>query len=194
MTIPSQVDIDKRKEKLNKLLKGLNEDGSLPESKLCTQLRSAIRKVWFQHDVKLSYLNSKVYPDMNDATRTKWLVDCEICGKSMKITDAVVDHIKGEHSLKTLEDLIPFAKSILGVTHKDLQVLDEGCHLIKTLSERRHITFEEASRRKVVIQKMKQTSSRQKNELKSFGYSGKEISNAEKREQCYEELQDTGKI
>lgn len=194
MTIPTQNDIDKRKAKLDKMLKGLNEDGSMPESKLCTQLRSAVRQVWKMHDVKISYLLSKSYPDMNPNTRTKWLVDCEMCGKPFKTNDVQVDHIKGEHSLKTFDDLISFADSILGVSHDDLQVLCIPCHEARTYSERYNVTLEEAFAEKAVINKISQNVASQKAELKGYGYTQKDISNEDKRRACYRELLSQGKI
>lgn len=194
MTVPTNSDISKREAKLDKLLKGLNEDGSMPESKLCTQLRTAVRKVWSMHDVKVSYILSKSYPDMNPNTRTKWLVDCEMCGKPMKCNEVEVDHIVGEHSLKSFGDLVPFAQSILGVSHNDLQILCPECHDCKSYSERYGVTLEEAAKRKVVIAKLKQKVPQQKKELQNFGYPSKDISNEAKREACYLELLEGGKI
>lgn len=194
MTLPTQQDIEKRKQKLDKLSKGLNEDGSMPENKLCTQLRSAVRQVWKMHDVKVSYLMKMSYPDMNPSTRTKWLVDCEICRETFKTSDVQIDHIKGEHSLKTLEDLLPFSESILGVSHDDLQIACIPCHEALTYSERYGVTLEEAFKEKKVISKTNQTVQQQKLELKSFGYTPSEVTNEEKRRNCYRELLKQGKI
>lgn len=187
MTVPSKLDIEKRQQKLDKLLKGLNEDGSMPESKLCTQLRSSVRSVWKMHDVKVSYLMKQSYADIDPNTRTKWLVDCEICGQPFKTSEVQIDHIKGEHSLKTFEDLIPFAQSILGVSHDDLRVLCIPCHEAVTYMERYGVTLEEAIEEKVVIQKINQTVSTQKSELQGLGYTAKDISNNDKRRDAYRE-------
>lgn len=194
MTVPSKADIAKRQAKLNGMLKKLNEDGSMPESKLCTQLRSAVRQVWKMHDVKVSYLLKMSYPDMDDSTRTKWLVDCECCGEAFKTTDVQVDHIKGEHSLKTLEDLLPFAESILGVSHDDLQVVCVPCHTAITYSERYGVSLEDAFKEKVVIQKTNQTVAEQKKELSKYGYKGSEVSNDDKRRGLYRKLHNEGKL
>ena len=194
MTIPTKFDIDKRQAKLDKMLKGLNEDGSMSESKICTQIRSAVRQVWKMHDVKISYLLSQSYPDMNPNTRTKWLVNCELCGEAFKTSEVQVDHIKGEHSLKTLDDLVPFANSILGVSHEDLRVLCVPCHEAVTYAERYNVTLEEAFAEKKVIAKINQKVPTQKAELKSLGYKASDISNAEKRRECYRELLKQGKI
>jgi hypothetical protein len=194
MVQPSKEDIKKRQQKLDKLLRSLNEDGSMPESKVCTQLRSAIRKVWFMHDVKVSYILKNSYPDMEDGTRTKWLIDCECCGKPFKTSDIEVDHINGENSLKTLDDLVDFAKSILGVSHEDLRVLCSECHAAITYAARYGVTFEQAIKEKVVISKIKQTVVIQKKELAKFGYTSNQTTNEEKRRSCYRELLEKGLI
>lgn len=194
MTVPSKEDINKRKQKLDKMLKSLNEDGSMPESKLCTQLRTAIRQVWRMHDVKVSYLMKKSYSDMNEMTRTKWLVDCECCKQPFKTNEVQVDHIKGEHSLKTFEDLLPFAESILGVSHEDLQVLCVPCHEARTYSERYGVSLEQAFKEKIIITKLNQKAGVQKKELQSFGYQPDEVCNEEKRKDCYRKLLEEGKI
>jgi hypothetical protein len=194
VTVPSKADIAKRKKKLDTWLKGLEEDGSMSEKKLCTLLRSSVRQVWMKHPVKLSYLYSKTYPDMNNATRTKWLIDCEHCKKAFKTSEVQVDHVVGEHSLKSLEDVVPFATSILGVSHEDLRILCVSCHEICTYSERYGISIEAATEEKKVIAKTKQTVAKQKAELKKLGYKPAEYSNEEKRRSLYRELLKKGKI
>ena len=188
MVLATKADINKRKKKLETFLKGLNDDGSMSEKKMCTQIRSAIRGVWMKHPVKLAYLFSHTYPDKNPATRTKWLGDCALCKGSFKQGDLQIDHIKGEHSLLTLDDVVPFANSILGVTQKDLRLLCIPCHEVVTYAERYHMSIEEATAEKAVIAKLKQTVAKQKAELKKAGYKPVDISNADKRRVCYREL------
>lgn len=194
MTLPSASDIKKRQDKLDGMLKKLNEDGSMSESKICTSLRKAVRDVWMMHDVKISYILKKSYPDMNPHTRTKWLIDCECCGEAFKTGDIQVDHIKGEHALRTLNDLIDFVESILRVSHDDLQIMCVTCHEAKTYAERYDMPLEDAFKEKVVIKKINQTVKDQKEELKGFGYTPKEFSNEDKRRECYRELFIQGKI
>ena len=67
-------------------------------------------------------------------------------------------------------------------------------HLIKTYSERYKVSWEEAVRRKVIIEKTKQTAPAQRKELTKYGFKPKDMSNAELREQCYLQLLNEGKI
>ncbi|AUR86257.1 hypothetical protein NVP1084O_050 [Vibrio phage 1.084.O._10N.261.49.F5] len=188
MTVPSKVDIQKRKKKRDDLWKGLNENGSMTEKKLCTQLRSAIRQVWMKHPTKLSLIYDRTIPDMDDSTRTKWLIECESCHNTFKLNDVEINHKRGENPLQTLEDVLPFAQSILGVSHEDLEVLCKPCHAAFTYSERYGVTLEEAFKEKEVISKLKQTVVKQKAELKKAGFSASETSNEEKRRECYRKL------
>lgn len=188
MVVATKSEINKRKKKEEQFKKGLDEKGKMSDKKLCTQIRSAVRQAWMKHDTKLAYLYEKTYPDTNPKTRTKWLVDCEMCHTPTKISAIQVDHLSGEHSLLTLEDVVPFAKSILGVGFEDLQCVCVPCHEAKTYSERYSMSLEEAFKEKEVISKLKQTVAKQKAELKKAGYLPKEISNEAKRRECYRKL------
>ena len=194
MVQATKADIKNRQAKLDKLLKGLDEDGSISDKKLCSAMRASVRNFWLKHPTKITYLMSKTYPDMDISTRTKWLVDCEHCKKAFKQSDVECDHIVGEHSLKTLEDILPFAQSILGVSHEDLRILCIPCHATFTYAERYGMTFEEAYEEKKVIAKCNQPVAKQKKELTKHGFAAKEITNQEKRRECYRVLNNGGKL
>lgn len=151
MTVPSQADIKKREDKLKEFMKKLNEDGSPREKHVVSVVRSAIRQAWMKSDVKLAYLYSKTIPDMDDSTRTKWLVPCEICGKMFKLTDVQIDHKLGNHSFTKVTDFENYFNNILMVGFDDLQILCEDDHLSKTLSEKLGISFQEAVLEREVI-------------------------------------------
>jgi hypothetical protein len=188
VTVPSKADIEKRQKKLEQFKKHLDTQGRVSEKKLCSDLRSAIRAVWMKHDTKLSYLYEHTIPDMNPETRTKWLVQCECCKEMFKLGDVEINHKVGEHSLKTLEDVLPFAQSILGVSYDDIEILCKGCHSIFTYSERYGMDFESAKKEKLVIEKINQTVAKQKKELLAAGFKAADISNEEKRREAYRKL------
>jgi hypothetical protein len=186
--VPSKSDIDNRQKKLEQFKKHLDTQGRVSEKKLCTDLRSAIRSVWMTHNTKLSYLYEHTIPDMNPATRTKWLVQCECCKEMFKLSDVEINHKVGEHSLKTLEDILPFAQSILGVSYDDIEILCKGCHSILTYSQRYDMGFDEAKKEKLVIEKVNQTVAAQKKELLAAGFKAAETSNEKKRREAYRTL------
>ena len=154
MTAPSQADIKKREDKLKEFMKKLNEDGSPQEKHVVSVVRSAIRQAWMKSDVKLAYLYSKTIPDMDDSTRTKWLVRCEICEGLFKLSDVEIDHVYvGGSSFTKVEDFPNYFNNILMVNFDGLQVLcKEGCHRTKTLSESLNISFDDAKIEREVIQ------------------------------------------
>lgn len=154
MTVPSQADIKKREDKLKEFMKKLNEDGSPQEKHVVSVVRSAIRQAWMKSDVKLAYLYSKTIPDMDDSTRTKWLVKCEICEGLFKLSDVEIDHVHvGGSSFTKIEDFPNYFNNILMVNFEGLQVLcKEGCHRTKTLSESLNISFDDAKIEREVIQ------------------------------------------
>jgi len=151
MTVPTQIDIKKREAKLKQFLKSLNEDGSPQEKHVVSTVRSAIRSTWMKSNTKLAYLYMNTIPDMDDSTRTKWLVRCEICGEAFKLNDIEIDHKSGNHSFTKVEDFKSYFDNILMVGFDDLQILCKEDHAIKTLQERMGITWEDAVIEKQVI-------------------------------------------
>ena len=186
MTVPSQADIKKREDKLKEFMKKLNEDGSPQEKHVVSVVRSAIRQAWMKSDVKLAYLYSKTIPDMDDSTRTKWLVKCEICEGLFKLSDIEIDHKEGNHSFIEVKDFQNYFDNILMVNFDGLQVLcKEGCHATKSYMEKYGCTWDEAVIQKEAISIIK--SKKELSWLKGRGIVP--ASNAEKRrKQIIEEL------
>ena len=164
MTVPSQTDIKKREVNRDKLAKKITEDGHLKENELVRIVRKAVDSAWMTAANKLVFLEDKVIPDMNPNSRTKWLIECNICKGVFKLTDVNVDHRIGEFPCTNREDFMSYIISRLDVGFDDLQILcvdipkkgHVGCHQIKTLSERMGISFESARIEKKVIAICKQ--------------------------------------
>jgi len=157
VTIPSQLDIKKREAKLQQFLKKLDADGKPQEKHVLSVVRGAIRSAWMKSDVKLAYLYMNTIPDMDDKTRTKWLVKCEMCGELFKLTDVEIDHKFGNHTFTKVEDFENYFNNILMVGFDQLQILCRDDHLAKTLSESLGISIEDARLEKKVIAITKQS-------------------------------------
>jgi len=186
MTVPSQADIKKRGDKLKEFMKKLNEDGSPQEKHVVAVVRSAIRSAWMKSDVKLAYLYSKTIPDMDESTRTKWLVKCEICGKLFKLTDIEIDHVHtGNTKFTKVEEFEQFFNNILMVNFDGLQILCKADHATKTYMDVHGVDWNEAICQKTAIDIIKQKKDR--SWLSERGITPK--SNAKlRREQIIEEL------
>ena len=151
MTVPSQADLKKREAKLQQFLKKLDADGKPQEKHVLSVVRGAIRSAWMKSDVKLAYLYMNTIPDMDDKTRTKWLVKCEMCGELFKLGDIEIDHKWGNHTFTKVEDFESYFNNILMVGFDDLAILCKEDHAVKTLSESQGISIEAARTEKKVI-------------------------------------------
>lgn len=151
MTVPSQADLKKREAKLQQFLKKLDVDGKPQEKHVLSVVRGAVRSAWMKSDVKLAYLYMNTIPDMDDKTRTKWLVKCEMCGELFKLTDVEIDHRNGNHSFTRVEDFENYFNNILMVGFDDLSILCKEDHACKTLAESQGISIEDARTEKKVI-------------------------------------------
>lgn len=151
MTVPSQADIKKREAKLQQFLKKLDADGKPQEKHVLSVVRGAIRSAWMKSDVKLAYLYMHTIPDMDDKTRTKWLVKCEMCGELFKLTDVEIDHRHGNHTFTKVEDFENYFNNILMVGFDNLSILCKEDHACKTLAESQGISIESARLEKAVI-------------------------------------------
>jgi hypothetical protein len=186
MAVPNKKEIAIKKEKLAGFLKLLDSTGRMPEKRLVAMIRGAIRQAWMKAPNKLAKLEQERIPDMDPLTRTKWLFECAICKGKFKASDVEVDHIKGHHTFRKLEEFHRYCDTILNAPLKGLQVLcKKHCHPVKTLAEARGITFEEAKFEKRVIAFTKCKAKDQISILARHKLSG---SNATKREKAYRDL------
>lgn len=174
-----QKDLVALKTRLAKQLKKVdNTTGRPKESDLVGVVRSAVRKSWMRAPTKLSFIMQRAIHVSDIPTNklpsklskvSKWLYKCEDCLSYFIAKNIEVDHIKGEHSCKVLADTEGFARSVLDVGWKDLQLLCVDCHEVKTYAERYNVTKEEATLQKVVIRVMKTKAKGQQEFIKKHG-------------------------
>ena len=185
MTLPKQSQIDTLQKRIKSVQKKYLSGGKEQLTKdLCSIIRFSVRKSWMRHPIKLLAVDMNTIPDMDDSTRTIWKIKCDRCGKYHNKNTVEVDHLKGEHSLTCLEDMVPFALSILDVTLDDLQVLCKPCHRIKTHAERYCDGDEELAELKLKANDWldsKKSVAKQKEAFDKMGYAPIEYSNAKKR-------------
>lgn len=145
MASPSEKDFANWRKILERLSKGLLEDGSpkrkMDENRAKELFRQAVRKRWMHCNQKLHYLESCRVPDTDSNTRRKWKYQCAMCGGWFKKDEVDVDHIEGEKSFVNWDQAFEYASSILDVGRKDLQLLCNGdtetnCHRVKSTCER----------------------------------------------------------
>lgn len=204
-TAPHNIADDYEREKHQKDLEGflkkLNEDGTpkkpLTDSQIMSIIRGAVREKWMYAPNKLAYLNMAVVPDDDPSSRKRWKAQCEKCKNWFGKNEIQIDHIRGENTLKTPEDFFTFYNNIMNIGFDDMQALCEPCHEIKGAMERFGYTESEAIIFKQVTawESLHKAVSKQKEVLKSYGFSDDEISNKEKRRSCvWKYIENGGKL
>lgn len=129
-------------------------------AKFMSFVRGGIRKsLWQRHPVKLEFIKNNrkriPNPNPNGKVPTVWGGECYLCGNDFAQKDLQVDHLKGNHSLKSMDDLQSFVEAMLFVEEEDLALVCVSCHKIKSYAERTGITFNEAKVQKIIIEMMK---------------------------------------
>lgn len=121
------------------------------KSKFMSWVRGGIRSgLWKRHPVKLEYMKSKTVLVENTNPRSMKAhpkvkaCACEICGEVVTLANIEVDHVKGNHSLKSMDDLRSFIEGMIMVRFEDLQMVCKPCHKIKTHAEKKGLSFEDA--------------------------------------------------
>ena len=130
------------------------------ESAYMSWLRGGLRRyLWAKNPVKLEFIKQNrikiANPNPSGKVKEVWGGVCALTGETHVIGDMEVDHISGNHSLKTLDDLVPFVKGIVMVTLEDLQLVSKEAHKIKSYAEKQSISFEEAKAEKTAIDLIK---------------------------------------
>ena len=113
--------------------------------------------------------------------RTQKAAQCVHCMNWFPKSKVEVDHIIGESSLKTVDDIITYLDHLM-CDPENMQLSCKPCHKIKTYAERYDMTFEQARLEKAVIQWLKDhNTSEQKELLIAAGFPDEEINNAGNR-------------
>ena len=114
-------------------------------------IRGGIRRgLWNKNPVKFSVMEAGRFKVKNENPSSKkrypmvWKYSCAICNGVFSGDDVECDHIHGNHSLKSFDELERFIKEIISVKPEDLQILCKDCHRIKSHAEKRGISLEEA--------------------------------------------------
>ena len=126
------------------------------ESAFMSWLRGGIRRMWSKHPVRIEFMKQNRIripnPNKNGKVKEVWGGVCALTGELTPQTSLEVDHKKGNHSLRSIDDIQSFVESILLVTFDDLQLVSKDAHKIKSYAEKHNITFAEAKVHKEVIE------------------------------------------
>ena len=126
------------------------------ESAFMSWLRGGIRRMWSKHPVRIEFMKQNRIripnPNKNGKAKEVWGGVCALTGELTPQTSLEVDHKKGNHSLRSIDDIQSFVEGILLVTFDDLQLVSKDAHKIKSYAEKHNMTFNEARVHKEVIE------------------------------------------
>lgn len=133
------------------------------QSSFMSFVRGGIRRgLWEKNPLKLEFIKENRFKaPLGKKTKRNpdgmvWCCKCALTGNTYRQTDCQVDHVVGNHSLKSEEDLKDFVMSMIYIDpKKDLQMVGKEPHKIKSYAEKQGITFEEAIAEKKAIEIIK---------------------------------------
>jgi 5-methylcytosine-specific restriction endonuclease McrA len=110
---------------------------SWTESYILSRIRSVLRRLSMQmpsiRECRLAVRRRYT----GDNSRLKWEYPCARCGQWFPEKETHVDHIVPAGSLRSFDDVGPFARRLLFPAPEQLQILCKPCHKAKTTLERR---------------------------------------------------------
>lgn len=140
------------------------------ESAFMSFLRGGIRKaLWNRYPIKLELMRQKrkriTNPNPKGKLKEVWGGECYLCGNDFVQKELQVDHIKGNHSLKTIDDVQSFIEGMLYIDSDDIALVCKSCHKAKSHAERKGISYKEALLEKQAIGMEKELTTKQIKEL-----------------------------
>lgn len=131
------------------------------EAKFWTWLRGCFRQaVWNKSPCKITFKNANCSPPPEGYTgRAKSGKHCALSGVWEGKSKLEVDHIEGNKSLRSEQDILEFVKHL--IPHPDsMQLVTKEAHKIKSYAEKQGMSYERACAEKqaIALQKSKQDS------------------------------------
>ena len=125
-------------------------------AKLMAYLRGCLRLAWKNHPIKHIFIKKirKQIPNPNPRGNkpTVWGFTCAMCKKDFPTAQLQVDHINPAGKLSKLEDIQSFVERLLLVTEDDLRPVCKPCNNALSLADRQGISYDDAIKRKKVIE------------------------------------------
>ncbi len=125
-------------------------------------LRGGLRRaVWEKYPPKIKFKNDACTPPPPTYTgKAKSGTNCALTGDWIAKSYLEVDHIEGHVSLKEWNDLTPFIQHLC-TSSDNMQLVGKEAHKVKSYSERKGVSFDDALLEKKVIQIIKNKQDKQ---------------------------------
>lgn len=164
------------------------------ESSFWAWVRGILRKGWSRHPIKIEYIKVNRKRIKNPVVKNRirfpevWGMTCQVCKKDFVQADIEIDHIGDNCSFTGLHDVANYVKHLYMITFNTIRAVCKPCHKIISHAQNQGISFEAAKREKEIIAFNAQDKDVVLAFLESKGYSGVDVSNAEKRRKLLEKL------
>lgn len=150
-------------------------------------LRGQLRKaVWMHWPPKNDFKKEMaVKPPEGYTGKAKKLGSCALSGEMEAISKMQVDHIQGNASLNSWDDVLPFIRHLCA-SKENMQLVTKEAHKIKSYAEKQGVSYEEAKAIKKAIEACKLPPEEQKKCLLALGFSEESVRTAKQRRACWE--------
>jgi hypothetical protein len=165
------------------------------KAKFFAWLRGCFRRaIWNLSPCKIKFKNAHCSPPPEGYKgKAKSGANCALTGEWEGKSKLEVDHIQGECSLRDWDDVATFVRHLCP-PNDNLQLVTKEAHKIKTLAERKGISFEAALLEKRVIAFAKLPAAQQIKVLQESDKCGKmAATNAKSRVALYRQIIEAGK-
>ena len=153
-----------------------------------TYLRGHLRLLWSRYPAKNKWKDAQmVKPPKGYTGRAKSMGKCYYCSEMFAKSHLEVDHVQQAGTCNSWETATEFLYKLLDCN--DNWVLAcKPCHKVKSLAEKRGISFEEASLEKRIIEICKKPKQEVLDFLSQHQYNGSSVSTAAKRRVLVEKI------
>lgn len=163
-------------------------------------LRGGFRRgVWERHPVKIEFINrNRTKAPIGKVTKKNpegmvWACRCSVCNEIKRQSYCEVDHIEQSGTLRSEEDIASFVIKLSFISFEDLRIVCKLCHSIISHSQKTGMSFEEAKQDKKLIALCNLKLPQQRGLLLKH-FSQDEISNKDKRKECFRTLLKEGVV
>jgi hypothetical protein len=131
------------------------------KSVLMAWIRGNIRRsMWNNAPQKVEFMRKNRIripnPNPNGRVQEVWGAKCSITGQVFPLSEMQVDHLKGNNSLNSLDDIPAFIENVVLVGDGDIQWVSKEAHKIKSYAEKQGIPYNPAAAQKTAIKIVKE--------------------------------------
>lgn len=158
-------------------------------------LRGQLRRIWADNPLRKEWKKQQLRPVTKEEksakkfhTSTKNVGQCYLCKKWFAGSKLECDHVQESNGCYDFETAEQFLWHCGADDPSNWALACKPCHKIKSYADKQGISFEDAKVEKEVIALTKKSIADQKKLLSFHGFQEEDMSNNDKRRDCFREL------